>query len=879
MQQGRNLIKNNLFFLLVILGLLVCFLNRWQSLDTVVAPEDTEVWFDVHDRMVTQTWSPDAKWIESISIPYLPDGDFKGNISVSFINHLTGETLLSREVSLDCRDGEKGEIAVDFHHLALDLTTQYLFQLQYEEVSEGSGLYLYGCEKYAGGAMNGEDLRTGISVGISFVKYNSLFFFCLMLFILYSFSVFYMLLWNRRFEETVGLSVLSIGFVLYVFGLNNRLEWGVYFVGFLAAVMFAGIIYLYNKRKMTFSQLYCPTMVIFAVMFAVFMAYNRGIWYTRSDEYSHWGKAVKDMYYFNAMSNHPNSTVTAYDYPPFSTLLEYFFTYWNGLFSEPATYVGYQTAMTSLLAVCWKTDKKKNIYTLPLMVSTILVPVMFINDSYCTIYADALVGAILTYLLVCWIQEGITGFNAFRISLGLFALTLTKRGGLYFTLLFIGILVLDQLISKKKIFQSLLIPLLLETALLAHISFNRYAEGESLLSIGTFLVLQAAFLVYWGRTKGKHVRNKFVKKSFLGMQSFIKKTWRAGLIFLAILLAVVFLIFSPQVITICRTMYAKVFYAECDRQQILLWLTCLKELWTEGIWTLGGCNVSYMGVVMVLQMICILVHLALKHQGYHTGILKNSILLTLGAMGYAAVVLASRISLHNMFSNTVIDSHERYLGSYGIALIMIAVVLLVRALEQKNENMPAGSVRTAGRVNYAISFLICFVIVACTPLSFFITKNDGRGYNTEYMSPFGNIEKMTQSTAKIGDRVFYITNNGLGANKLIFSQTVSPWLTVSRIEFNGLCASDTIYSEYPGKRPRSASGASVLYMTEEQLSEVLRDYQYVFIMRSEDYFVASYSSLFEDPDSIENGSFYQVKYTEDGRLYLELIGKVGVLIC
>lgn len=363
------------------------------------------------------------------------------------------------------------------------------------------------------------------------------------------------------------------------------------------------------------------------------------------------------------------------------------------------------------------------------------------------------------------------------------------------------------------------------------------------------------------------------------MQSFIAKTWRAGLVALFILFAVALLIFSPKVITICRTMYAKVFYAEWDRQQILLWLTCLKELWTEGIWPLGGCNVSYMGVVMVLQLICILVHLSLKHQGHHAGILKNSILLTLGAMGYAAVVLASRISIYNMFSDTVIDSHERYLGSYGIALIMVTVVLLVRALEQKKEKMPAGGVRTAGRADCVISFLICFVIVACTPLSFFITKNDGRGYNTEYMSPFGNIEKMTQSTAKIGDRVFYITNNGLGANKLIFAQTVSPWLTVSRIEFNGLCASDTIYSEYPGKQPRSDSGASVLYMTEEQLTDVLQDYQYVFIMRSEDYFVASYSSLFEDPDSIENGSFYKVKYTEDGELYLELIGKVGVLIC
>ena len=879
MQRWKQLIKRNLFFVVVVLGLLICFLNRWHPLDTVVAPKDIEIWFGVSDQVATQTWSPDVKWIESISIPYLSAGDFQGNMRVSCINNLTGETLISQETFLDCKDGENGEIAIDFHHLALDLTTQYLFQLQYEDVSEGNGIYLYGCEKYGGGVIGDKDIRSGLSIGVFFVKYNVLFFGALMLFILYSFGIFYMLLWNKRFEETVGLGVLSIGFVLYLFGLNNHLEQGVHFVVILAVVMFAGIIYLYNKKEMKLSQLYCPTMVIFAVIFAVLLVYNRGVWYTRSDEYSHWGLAVKDMYYFNAMLNHPYTTVTSYDYPPFTTLLEYFFTYWNGLFSEPMTYVGYQVSMVSLLAVCWRTEKKRTIYTVPLVLSTILVPIMFINDSYCTIYADALLGAIMAYLMVCWFREGLTGFNVFRLILGLVALTLTKRPGLYFAVLFIGVLVIDNIWEKRKISNWLFVSSLFEVTILAYISFDRYAEGKSNLYIGVALILQIACILCWLVIKRKWIHNKTVKQSLLWSKFLEKKVLLVGLVFLVVFIVIALLVVNLDVKAICYTLYAKIFHAEYDSQQGLLWLVYLKDMWTENTWTLGLYNVSYMGLVVVLQVVCVLTYLLLKRKNNITKISKNSILLTFGAIGYGMIVLVSRISLYNMYSGTVVDSHERYLGSYGIVEVLLTLVLLMHAFEENAEKVAQDSKQTRCKPNLVVFILICILVIVSTPLSFIVKKNDGRGYNTEYMSPFDDIEKMVQSTAKLGDSVFYITNNGLGANKLIFSETVSPWLRVTDIGYNGLCASEEIYSKYYRKNSQASENLNVMYVTEERMVEILTDYQYVFIMRSEDYFIDSYHNLFEDSCSVENGSFYEIQYNGTGKMCLKLIGKVGVLIC
>lgn len=875
----KELLKRNYIFIVIIIGMLFCFVNRWHPLDTVVAPKDIEIWFGVSDQVATQTWSPDVKWIESISIPYMSEGDFKGSATVSFFNNLTGENLISQETFLDCKGGESGEVVIDFHHLALDLTTQYLFQLQYEEVLEGNGIYLYGCEKYGGGVIGGNDIRSGLSIGVFFVKYNVLFFGALMLFVLYSFGIFYMLLWNKRFEETVGLGVLSIGFVLYIFGLNSHLEQGVHFVVILAAVMFAGIIYLYNKREMKLSQLYCPTMVIFAVIFAVLLVYNRGVWYTRSDEYSHWGLAVKDMYYFNAMLNHPNTTVVSLGYPPFATLLEYFFTYWNGLFSEPMTYVGYQVAMVSLLAVCWKTEKKRTIYTVPLVLAAILVPIMFINDSYCTIYADALLGAIMAYLMVCWFQEGLTGFNVVRICLGLIALTLTKRPGLFFAALFIGVLVIDNIFEKRSISKWLFFPLFLEVTILSYVSFSRYSEGKNTLTIGVFLLVQMLCMLCWFTIKRKGPRNRRHKHSILWSKFLEKKGLFVGLVFLVVLIIIALLVVNVDVKAICYTLYAKVLYAEYDSQQGLLWLSYLIDMWTENTWTFGWYHVSYMGLMAVLQVVCAIAYLLIKRKNSTTKILKNSILLTFGAIGYGMIVLVSRISLYNMFSGTVIDSHERYLGSYGMVVILLTLVLLVCSFEQNVEKEIINSKRTIRNANLVLSLLMCVLIVVSTPLSFIVKKNDGRGYNTEYMSPFDDIEKIVQSIAKIGDRVFYITNNGLGANKLIFTESVSPWLRVTDMGFNGLCASEAIYAEYPSKQAELVLNVAITYVPEERLTEILQDYQYVFIMKSTDYFVASYRNFFEDPNSIDNGSLYMVKYDEDGKLYLELIGKIGVFIC
>ncbi|MDE7446834.1 MAG: hypothetical protein K2N15_14195 [Lachnospiraceae bacterium] len=839
MKRWKAPILKNLFFIIIIIGMLVCYERRYHYLDANVAPRDMQILFSTEQETVKQTWSPHVKWVENIAIPYMTTEDFKGKLKFTFLNNITGKEIFSETVCLDCKGEVSDSIYVDFGHQKMDLTMQYAFQLTYEEVEVGNGIFLFAGENYDGGSIDGENLNAGIAIDVLFTKYSTVFFMMLILFIIYSLSVCGMLLWNRRFEETAGQSVLFVGLLLYLFGLAGLLETGIYAVLVLAIVSFIAVIIIYNRKDLSLKELFCPSMVLFAVIFAVLLVYNRGIWYTRPDEYIHWGTAIKDMYYFNSLPRHLHTTIAAADYPPFATLIEYFFTYWNGLFSEPMTYVGYQVAVITMMMACWKTERKYSLYTVLAVIATILVPIMFINDSYCTVYADCLLGVEITYLLVCWFQERNTAFNLLRMGMGLAALVLTKRYGIFFALIFLGIVMLDFFLEQCR--------------------KRRLSIKEWFYSAMLIAVIGGAYLSfhYYSSTSVEEPVRAVAEASESEQEALptVKEEQKSDLGF---------------------DLYRAISGTGFDDNQAQLIRQFLSDLWIEGTWRLGIYDASYMGVTLALFLSSFFAWLALRKAGYKTGILKSSLLITLGSLMYGMVMIMSRVKLYNQFAGTVVDSHERYMGSYAIAMTIATIAMLLWEIQRIEVQECNGGWNSKGKI--VLVLMLVGVIIISTPLGFFVTKNTGRGFNSEYMFPFGDIERMTQSTAKIGDRVYYITNSGIGGNRHVFAGTVSPWLTVSIRGNDGMCASREIFRSW-AKEEDLGDIEKIRYVSAQDFAEELTDYQYLFIMKSEQYFIESFGELFEDPDSIENGTYYKVEYDERGKIKLRLIGKVGVLIC
>ncbi len=55
----------------------------------------------------------------------------------------------------------------------------------------------------------------------------------------------------------------------------------------------------------------------------------------------------------------------------------------------------------------------------------------------------------------------------------------------------------------------------------------------------------------------------------------------------------------------------------------------------------------------------------------------------------------------------------------------------------------------------------------------------------------------------------------------------------------------------------------------------LKNYQYVFLLHLNDVFAESYGSVFENPETIGDGTIYRVKQS-NGNVELSYIGKVGI---
>lgn len=203
-------------------------------------------------------------------------------------------------------------------------------------------------------------------------------------------------------------------------------------------------------------------MFVYALLFGLIVLNCKGAWFARWDEYSHWGLAVKDMFFYDSFAKHVNTTVMLPRYVPFATLIEYFFVFAGGIFSQELVYIAYQAAVLNVLIMICGVGRKRRLYLLPAVVVMVFLPVIFFRDIYNTIYVDSMLAVFMAYVLICYYTEELKGFNLLRVLGGLFALTLTKDMGMVIAGLLTAIMMADRLYHalhrKKKVLISLLCP-------------------------------------------------------------------------------------------------------------------------------------------------------------------------------------------------------------------------------------------------------------------------------------------------------------------------------------------------------------------------------------------------------------------------------------
>ena len=111
---------------------------------------------------------------------------------------------------------------------------------------------------------------------------------------------------KQKIEATVPTWIFITIIVIYMFGLFGRLKIGLYAVIGFAVLAFVYSVYsLLRYKKDSLSNILTPGLAVYFLLFILSWWGGNGRMFTRTDEFSHWGLTVKNMYLLNAFSNHP----------------------------------------------------------------------------------------------------------------------------------------------------------------------------------------------------------------------------------------------------------------------------------------------------------------------------------------------------------------------------------------------------------------------------------------------------------------------------------------------------------------------------------------------------------------------------------------------
>ena len=188
-------------------------------------------------------------------------------------------------------------------------------------------------------------------------------------------------------------------------------------------------------------------------LFVLNIFINRGRILEDYDEFTHWGVITKNMFMYNTYGTNPESVVRFNEYPPFTSIFQYFFLKIQNIYREDTIIIAQNVLYLSIIipftrVVSWKKNLNKLFVILPVI---IFLPMIFYADFYLEILVDGMLGIMFAYLMFTAFekQEDIK-FKMLKIFAGLIMLCLTKTTGIALAIIGITIIIIKNIIDRKK---------------------------------------------------------------------------------------------------------------------------------------------------------------------------------------------------------------------------------------------------------------------------------------------------------------------------------------------------------------------------------------------------------------------------------------------
>lgn len=197
-------------------------------------------------------------------------------------------------------------------------------------------------------------------------------------------------------ENSILITMLSIGIFLYVLGLVNLMKIGIYIIIVISILGLAYIIYSLIKKKIKIQEIFTLGTILYIITLVIISILLKNAVYTEWDEFSHWGSNLKAMVSYDILWSSNLYDGVHVVYPPLAGIIEYFFCKINGGFSESISYIAINTFIITLLLPIMQNLKYKikDFIKGILAIFSVFCLIYIFGFKLCSIYIDLLLAAL-----------------------------------------------------------------------------------------------------------------------------------------------------------------------------------------------------------------------------------------------------------------------------------------------------------------------------------------------------------------------------------------------------------------------------------------------------------------------------------------------------
>lgn len=640
-----------------------------------------------------------------------------------------------------------------------------------------------------------------------------IFIYCLLVISAFAIAV----LLEKKFEECIPMVFMWIVFIIFISGIIGFLYTGVF-----ATFIIFGIVIIFsiikgfakpNRGGILWKRLLTPGLLIFTIGYWALAILNRGRLIYQWDEFSHWGDVVKVMFIYDDFGTVPEARMLFASYPPGMAIFQYFNTKINVIlggegFSEWRIYHAYQIFTYSMfLPFVNKLDIKRPIRIIVICLVIFLTPAFFIDMFFSSVYID-------TFLAVLF-GVGIAFATSYDdeepyysiMSMSIVGmLVLTKAAGTYLAIVVAFLYVLRKWAAVGKLANDV------------RISEKKVIyDGVLPLIVSLFSILVPYEL--W------HI-NVEVTGSYI----VFAKPYSISTLIKAI---------AGKADSIYQEMW-NLFIAKVGNTSI-------------AIHNLGISATLIVVAVILFALICSINRIKDScdriEKSYHKIPFKVEIIVLVLSLLIYITGLGATYTFK--LQEKDLPSFNRYIGIYFLGLFSYAICILVSCICEFKEEKEK---------KYIMLLIVAFICFAPSDTTMYFLSRQYTEDSISYRSQFNEIvNKINDNTGNNKSRIFLIEQQGIG----------TAWWPLHDIVRPNLINNNANGSDWTWSIEKDTDWPSKDITLVDLKDELMNNYDFVVIWKTDDYFNENYSSLFSDSSKIQDQSIYKVN-KETGLLdYLE----------